>query len=378
MSLGALLRQIRDRRLWNPLGFADFEGYVRERLGMSARTARRLIRAEAAGWRHPSLKTACLEGRLTTLKASVLVRVLDLGLKPPMTRRWVEYARRMTLARLTDAVDGACAHAAADPLWVRRDGAPPHPSFRFDGGTSAGAATGGEGSTEQRPMLATSPASIAQEPSQLADPSGGTRKTRPMLATSPTIAMRIWLTEGERHVLELAIKGVRAARGPDWPLWACLNDLLDHFAAAYEDPAYRALSRCTPVLIRDDWHCQAPGCRARSGLHVHHIRPRGVGGPNTFDNLIVVCDFHHMVIHRGWVRCWGKAPDRLRWSFAERGYDVYIHRFRFHEVNEPEPLRTPVARFVGHYRLDGNERFPQAEVALFGSMTRIVRKAPAA
>ncbi len=179
-------------------------------------------------------------------------------------------------------------------------------------------------------------------------------------------------------MLVLAINRIRAIRGPHWPLWACLNDLLDHFAAAYEDPAYRALSRVTPVLVRDDWQCEAPGCRARSGLHVHHIRSRGAGGPNTFDNLIVVCDFHHLVIHRGWVRCWGKAPDRLRWSFAERAYDIYIHRFRFHEVDEPEPLRTPIARFVGHYRLDDNERFPQAEVGLFGSVTRIRPNAPAA
>ena len=286
------------------------------------------------------MKTACIEGRLTPLKASVLIRVLDLGLQPATTHRWIEYARRMTLARLTDAVDWACAHAAAEPRWVRRDGAPPHPSFRFDGKDA--------------------------------------QQTRPMLATSPTSTLRIWLTEGERQALELAIKGVRAARGPDWPLWACLNDLLDHFAVTYEDPRYRALSRVTPVLVRDDWQCQAPGCRARSSLHVHHIRARGVGGPNTFDNLVVVCDFHHMVIHRGWVRCWGKAPDRLRWSFAERAYDIYIHRFRFHEVDEPEPLRTPIARFVGHYRFDDNERFPQAEVGLFGSVTRIRRDAPAA
>ncbi len=218
LTFGALLRQVRDRRLWSQLGFADFDGYVRERLAMSARTARRLIRAEAAGWRHPSLKTACTEGHLTPLKASVLIRVLDLGLKPATTYRWIEYARRMTLTRLTDAVDWACARAAADPLWVRRDGAPPHPSVRFDGGTINGSAVSdaaatadgvaaagsaaaqgsaaapgsaltvdNEGSNERRPMLAGSAVSASQAPPPFADFSRNAQQTGPMLATSPPV-----------------------------------------------------------------------------------------------------------------------------------------------------------------------------------------------
>ena len=341
-ELGRLLRQIRHRHLWYAVGYPSFDRYVRERLDISPRTARRLIRSEAAGRRHPLLKKACVEGRLTPLKASVLARALDLGLKQGMTHRWIEYARRMSLLRLTDAVDWACARAAADPQWARLDGAPPHPSFRF-GGALIGRTMAGDGDDAT--------------------------ELRPMLATSETCTLRMWLTSGERRALERAIKGVRAARGPDWPLWACINDLLDHFAGTYEDPAYRALSRHTPVLVRDDWQCQAPGCTARAGLHVHHITARGVGGPNTFDNLIVVCGFHHMLIHRGWVRCRGKAPRMVRWSFGVRGHDLFIHRNRFHTVDAPEPRRTAIARYVGHYRLDPEEWWSDVEVRLQGRQT---------
>ena len=322
LTLGALLRRIRDRNLWHALGAGSFDTYVSRRLGLSPRTARRLIATDAAAQRHPALRKACLEGRLSPLKTSALIRILDLGVDAVAVRAWIDYACRMTLSRLTEAADRACALAAADPQWAQLDGAPPHPSDR---------------PTEQSPVA------------------------RPKLATFSTSTLRLWLSKAERHTLELAVKGVRDARGPDWPLWACLNDLLDHFAGEYEDPAYRALSRHDPVLVRDDWRCQAPGCRARSGLHVHHITPRGVGGPNSHDNLIVVCNVHHLMIHRGWVRCRGSAPDAIRWTFGQRGHDLYIRNGRFHEATENEPRRVPIARFLSNYRLEPEEFWREVE-----------------
>ncbi len=350
LELAGVLRQIRDRRLWRFIAkeaggvqFSSFGDYVGERLGMSLRTAQRLIRAEAAAWRHPALRTACRTGTLSPLKVSLLIGALDLGIHGIAASGWVEYARRMPVRRLIDAVDWARSRAAVDPSWVRNDGAAPDLAFRFDGGADRALAT----------TLATSEASPANR------------------------HLRIWLEPGERQTVDAAIGAIRKLRGAKWPLWACLNDLFDHFVDTYDNHGYRSLSKQSPVLKRDNWHCQAPGCTARSSLHVHHITPRGVGGPNTFDNLIVLCDFHHLAIHRGWIGCWGRAPNRIRWELGtNRGGGP--HNGRWVGVPGNFRYRAPIARFVGHYRLDDDEPFPKTEFEIFGSVTRLTDRAPAA
>ena len=38
-------------------------------------------------------------------------------------------------------------------------------------------------------------------------------------------------------------------------------------------------------------------CTATRFLHVHHIKHVARGGPNTVDNLRLVCSAHHTLIH---------------------------------------------------------------------------------
>lgn len=53
------------------------------------------------------------------------------------------------------------------------------------------------------------------------------------------------------------------------------------------------------VLVRDNFCCQAPGCRVNrlSRLTVHHIIPRSEGGLDNLDNLITLCYEHHALYH---------------------------------------------------------------------------------
>lgn len=56
-----------------------------------------------------------------------------------------------------------------------------------------------------------------------------------------------------------------------------------------------------------DRHCQYPGCRASSFPHAHHVVPREHGGPTIMANLVLVCSFHHRLLHRrgdGWRPDW--------------------------------------------------------------------------
>jgi hypothetical protein len=95
-EIGRILRQVVERKLYRELGFESFERYVQERLDLSPRTARRLVRLARAEHGAPALASAFREGRITLLQAEVLLR----GEKPEA----LEMALRVTLRRLEDEV----------------------------------------------------------------------------------------------------------------------------------------------------------------------------------------------------------------------------------------------------------------------------------
>ena len=88
-EVGRILRQILDRRLYRELGFESFEDYVRERIDLSPRTARWLVRLARAP---EEVATAFREGRITLLHAEAVLRgaPLDAGVT---LRRLQEQAR---------------------------------------------------------------------------------------------------------------------------------------------------------------------------------------------------------------------------------------------------------------------------------------------
>lgn len=53
----------------------------------------------------------------------------------------------------------------------------------------------------------------------------------------------------------------------------------------------RALKR------RDDGRCQFPSCLATRFLDAHHIKHWADGGPTDLDNLVLLCRFHHRLVH---------------------------------------------------------------------------------
>jgi hypothetical protein len=71
LEIGRILRQILERGLHRELGFQSFEDYVVERLDLSPRTARRLVRLARAP---EAVATAFREGRITLLAAEAILR----------------------------------------------------------------------------------------------------------------------------------------------------------------------------------------------------------------------------------------------------------------------------------------------------------------
>ena len=51
------------------------------------------------------------------------------------------------------------------------------------------------------------------------------------------------------------------------------------------------------LLEERDGGCRFPACGRRKHLHAHHIRFWSLGGPTDLDNLVLLCGFHHRLLH---------------------------------------------------------------------------------
>lgn len=66
------------------------------------------------------------------------------------------------------------------------------------------------------------------------------------------------------------------------------------------------------VEDRDGGRCQFPGCEARHHLHVHHILAWFRGGKTDLANLVLLCGFHHRLLHEHGYTIDVVAPGRYR------------------------------------------------------------------
>ena len=51
------------------------------------------------------------------------------------------------------------------------------------------------------------------------------------------------------------------------------------------------------VLERRDRRCRFPGCEWRHDLHAHHVQHWAHGGATRKENLVLLCRFHHRLVH---------------------------------------------------------------------------------
>jgi hypothetical protein len=53
------------------------------------------------------------------------------------------------------------------------------------------------------------------------------------------------------------------------------------------------------VKHRDKGRCRVPGCRSSTNVDIHHLEPLCMGGTHTYENLITLCEAHHIALHEG-------------------------------------------------------------------------------
>ena len=112
-----LMRQLKG---WELLGFASYEHYCTERLGMSAQAVTQRAKLEERLHELPALRRALRDGRLSYEKARLIARYAE----QESMKEWIERARRMTciqLSRLLQKKEEAQMCARGEfAVWVPR------------------------------------------------------------------------------------------------------------------------------------------------------------------------------------------------------------------------------------------------------------------
>lgn len=71
------------------------------------------------------------------------------------------------------------------------------------------------------------------------------------------------------------------------------------------------------ALDRRDDGCRYPGCTHRHYVDAHHIEHWADGGSHRLDNLVLLCTFHHRLVHEGGFRVSGDANGSLTFYRAD-------------------------------------------------------------
>ena len=271
-----LLREVATRRLHLARGWTTLESWARERLGISPRKTRALLRLERTAARCPELLAAFRAGHLSWVQSHALVPIVLVEASRPWRAGWVAWAARVSVRRLEDDVERALALDAFAPPAERQTGAWPR--------------------EVEEPPVAETARFFFPAPRDVA---------RLLRATLCTVRRHL-----ERRTGRCPTEG------------DAVEAMLDHALAAWEESTavHSSLRRAHRVFERDGWRCTVPGCSSYRNLQDHHVRFRSAGGGDELENRTTLCAWHHLRgVHAGTVRCSGRAPAALRFELGVRG-----------------------------------------------------------
>lgn len=309
----ALVADYDRRGGWRQWGARSMSDWLAARCGLVARTAREHVRVARRLDELEETRRAYARGELSFSKVRAVTRYATADDEHEI----VEMARACTAARLERVLAARRNAPSADPVtaeqvharrrldwWWQPDGALHlHGRLGADDGaavvealeTAAEALHGGTG--EERPAL---PARRADALTEIVF-SGAPRAQVVVHVDTAALAC----TDPEAPAGEICAMD----NGPAIPSraarrLACDADLLiarhqpdgsvDHGRKRrVVSPALRT------SLERRDGGCRFPGCTRRHGLHAHHITHWVRGGPTDKDNLVLVCRYHHRLLHEG-------------------------------------------------------------------------------
>ena len=89
------------------------------------------------------------------------------------------------------------------------------------------------------------------------------------------------------------------------------------------------------ALMLRDRGCAFPGCAHTRFLHAHHISHWLHGGPTSLDNLVMLCTFHHHLVHEG------------GWTIVAVADATFVFRSPAGRSFAPTPAREGVGDILG-------------------------------
>jgi hypothetical protein len=281
-----LLAAVARNRLYLANGHRSLEAWARERLGISPRKLRALLRLERAGAVCPALLAAYRDGRLSWVQAHALVAILLLDGSQPWRSAWIRFAERVSVRRLEEEVERALALCELEP---------PSPECPWCPERS------------ERPEQRDRQTGAQPMPSEASPETSGFSFTAPR---EVALLVRAAICTVRRHIER------RTGRLPT--AGEAVAAMIEHAFDAWgaNDPRVRREHR---VFARDGWRCTVPGCSSFRNLQDHHVVFRSAGGSDDLANRTTLCAWHHQRgVHAGRVRCTGRAPDRLRFDIGLR------------------------------------------------------------
>jgi hypothetical protein len=351
-EMGPLLLRIAEGRLHRAAGFATMDEYARERLGISPRKARALLRLERAGRRARLLREAYRDGRLSWVQAHALVPVLAIA--GSHQRAWIDWACGVTVRRLQEDVERALILYETDPERFEQTAGLPNvecdaigeaqcvAKHEAHGDAKDGAREAVEGDdqdTAQREADGAAQAAAATPERQTGAKPTHSDETCRVFWNGPRDVAQLF-----RAVLCTVRRHIERRTGRLPSDGEALDAMLEHAFEAWiagstgtgtegmggmgglggsEGLGPERVRAAHRVFARDGWRCTVPGCSSYRELHDHHIRFRSAGGSDDESNRTTLCAWHHLRgVHAGparlRLRLLGRAPRRLRFELGLR------------------------------------------------------------
>jgi hypothetical protein len=307
--------------LWKAGGATSMSGWLAARYGVAWATAREWVRVGRALEELPAIAGAFRVGRLSWDQLRPLTRFAQAetdqlwasrasGMRPPAL--WLE-ARRHERARLRDAQE----HHRRRYLSLRWD--PEHPVLWLEGMLPSDQGAALETALSARAEgLPADPQALDPGGARLADAlvesaSGSEPATVVIHADAEAVAgdnrtENRWLAESENGH-RLASETVRRLACDGRIEWILESRGRPVGIGRRGRQIPGALGR---ALRFRDRGCRFPGCERKRWLHAHHLHHWARGGPTDLDNLVLLCGFHHRLLHEGGWRTTGHPGRDLR------------------------------------------------------------------
>ncbi len=285
VELGALACQVIDHEIWRVFGYASFDHYCRERIGLapSSVTTRVALSRRMAGV--PEVREALVNGRIGYEAAALVARVAG----PQSVHAWIERATMRTVKQLREEVD--VIETLARVADRRASSYAPPGADMID-----------DVHAVERAVIAVVSGVDAGQMSGSAEVADVTGRD----VGTTTLKLSVSETTGQFWRALERLHGQMS--GEDFVPFLVRAVLKSWRDVGDGDRAY------SDVYLRDRWRCASPVCASRN-VTPHHVRFRSHGGGEEQGNLISLCEKCHLeLVHGGKLKVLGVAPHGLRWE----------------------------------------------------------------